>query len=122
LDASLSARQRTLTREDFSDMLGADPMGDGAVIEVSVELEDFEDDEGLVATLADALIDGAPMRARLTYRFGPRDGQEGQAAPAYEPTVYGADDPNRRIGGELRTYLHHVHMHALRDAEGDVAS
>lgn len=122
LDPSLSARQRTLTSEDFSESLGADPMGDGAVIEVSVDVEDFEHDPGLVATLAQALIDGEPMRARLTYRFGPRPGQEGQHPPAYEASIHGGDDPDRRIGGELRTYLHHVHMHALRDAEGDIAS
>ncbi|HEY2181090.1 MAG TPA: AAA family ATPase [Solirubrobacteraceae bacterium] len=122
LDASLSARQRTLTREDFSEALGVDPMGDGAVIEISVEIDDFEDDPGLVATLAGALITGDPMRARLTYRFGPRDGQEEETPPAYEASIYGGDDPQRRIGGELRTYLHHVHMHALRDAEGDIAS
>jgi putative ATP-dependent endonuclease of OLD family len=122
LDASLSARQRTLTREDFSESLGLDPMGDGAVIEVSVEIDDFEDDPGLVATLAGALIAGDPMRARLTYRFGPRDDQEEESPPAYQSSIYGGGDLQRRIGGELRTYLHHVHMHALRDAEGDVAS
>jgi putative ATP-dependent endonuclease of OLD family len=122
LDASLSARQRTLTREDFSEALGLDPMEDGVVIEISVEIDDFEDDPGLVATLAGALIAGDPMRARLTYRFGPRDDQEEETPPAYQPSIYGGGDLQRRIGGELRTYLHHVHMHALRDAEGDVAS
>jgi putative ATP-dependent endonuclease of the OLD family len=122
LDPSLSARQRTLTSEEFSESLGADPMGDGAVIEVSVDVEGFEQDPGLVATLAQALIDGEPMCARLTYRFGPRPGQEGEHPPAYEASIYGGDNPDRRIGGELRTYLHHVHMHALRDAEGDIAS
>jgi putative ATP-dependent endonuclease of OLD family len=122
LDPSLSTRQRTLSTEDFSESLGADPMGDGAIIEVSIEVEGFEEDPGLVATLAQALVDGDPMRARLTYRFGPRPGQEEQHPPAYEALIYGGDDPERRIGGELRTYLHHVHMPALRDAEGDIGS
>lgn len=97
-------------------------MGDGAAIEVSIEVEDFEDDAGLVATLHPALISGSPMRARLTYRFGPREDQQDGELPAYEWTIYGGGDRTRRIGGELRTYLHHVHMHALRDAEGDIAS
>jgi putative ATP-dependent endonuclease of OLD family len=127
LDPSLSAVHRTLIREDFAEALGADPMADGSVIEISVELEDFEDDRGLVATLNSALIAGEPMRARLTYRFGPRDldvdeepATEGSSAYAW--SIYGADDQERRVGLDLRTYLHHVHLHALRDAEGDIAS
>lgn len=122
LDPSLSSLQRTLAPEDFAESLGADPMGDRTVIEVSIEVEDFDHDEGLLATLHPALLSGDPMRARLTYRFGPREDQEDQDVPAYEWTIYGGDDATRRIGGELRTYLHHVHMHALRDAEGDIAS
>lgn len=122
LDPSLSSTQRTLTTDDFSESLGADPMGNGEEIEVSVEVEDFEDDAGLVATLYPGLISGDPMKARLTYRFGPRDSQKDVEPPAYEWSIYGGDDLERRIGGELRTYLHHVHMHALRDAERDIGS
>jgi putative ATP-dependent endonuclease of OLD family len=118
LDPTLSSAHRTLAREDFSESLGMDPMRDGAIVEISIEVEDFEGDEGLVATLHPALIAGEPMRARLTYRFGPREDRP----DSYLWTIYGGDDPTRRIGGDLRTYLHHVHMHALRDAEGDIAS
>jgi putative ATP-dependent endonuclease of OLD family len=122
LDPSLSALQGTLTSEDFSESLGSDPMAAGAVIEASVEVEEFDDDEGLIATLALALISGDPMRAKLTYRFGPREDQQKGETPAYEWTIYGGDERETRMGGELRTYLHHVHMHAVRDAEGDIAS
>lgn len=122
LDPSLSSFQRTLISEDFSASLGPDPMAAGEVIEASIEIEDFDDDEGLVATLAPALISGDPMLARLTYRFAPRGDQRGSEPPAYEWTIYGGNTPERRVGGDLRVYLHHVHMHALRDAEGDIAS
>ena len=122
LDPSLSSLQRTLTGEDFAESLGQDPMADGAVIEVTIELADFDDNEGLVSTLNPALISGEPMRASMTYRFGPREGQDEQDPPAYEWTIFGGGDTSRRVGGELRTYLHHVHMHALRDAEGDIGS
>lgn len=118
LDPSLSSAQRTLMPEDFSESLGQDPIADGASIEISIEVEEFDDDPGLVAALHPALISGSPMRARLTYRFGPRDDKP----DAYAWTIYGGDDPTRRVGGELRTFLHHVHMHALRDAQGDIAS
>lgn len=124
LDPSLSSAQRKLTSDDFAESLGSDPMGDGCAIEVSIEVEDFEDDEGLVATLASALISGDPMRARLTYRYGPREEQEADddVVPAYDWTIYGGDDESRRIGGDLRMHLHHEHMHALRNAESDIAA
>jgi putative ATP-dependent endonuclease of OLD family len=122
LDPSLSRVQRTLTREDFSEALGQDPLGDRETIEVGIEVEDFDNDAGLVAVLAPALIASDPMRARLTYRFAPREGQEDEEVPAYEWTIYGGDDPAHRVGGDLRVYLHHVHMHALRDAERDVVA
>ena len=98
LDPSLSSVQRTLTTEDFSDALGADPMAAGAIIEISVELEGFDGDEGLVATLGSALISGEPMVARLTYRFGPREIDSQGSQPAYEWTIYGGGAPEQRIG------------------------
>jgi putative ATP-dependent endonuclease of OLD family len=104
LDPALSSAQRTLSPDDFSESIGQDPMGDGAVIEVAIEVEDFGNDAGLVSTLHPALISGDPMRARLTYRFGPREDKP----DAYAWTIYGGDDRTRRIGSELRTFLHHV--------------
>lgn len=125
LDPSLSSKQRNLTPDDFSEHLGSDPLGDGCVVEVSIEVDGFDDDEGLVATLAAALIGGDPMRARLTYRYGPREDQAqtvDRAIAAYEWSIFGGGDETRRISGELRTHLHHEHMHALRDAEGDIVA
>ena len=126
LDPSLSNAARWLRSEDFSDHLGEDPMASGTEIRVSLEIEDFGDDPGLMATLRHAVVSGDPLRARLTYRFGPREleeGEEGLSADAYGWTIYGGeDDEPRRIPAELRSYLHHEHLGALRDAEGDLAS
>lgn len=122
LDPSLSSLHRTLTPDDFSESLGNDPMGAGESISISVEIEDFDSAAGLLATLSTSLISGSPVKARLTYQFLPRQGQSGMNPPAYEWLIYGGNDPNQRVGGELRSYLHHVHMHALRDVEGDLAS
>ncbi len=126
LDPSLSNAARWLRREDFSDHLGDDPMASGTEIRVSLEVEDFGDDPGLMATLHHAVVSGNPLRARLTYRFGPREleeDEEGLSAEAYGWSIYGGeDDEARRIPAELRSYLHHEHLGALRDAEGDLAS
>lgn len=126
LDPSLSNSARWLRTEDFSDHLGDDPMAVGTEIRVSLEVEDFGDDPGLMATLRHAVVSGDPLRARLTYRFGPREleeGEDGLSADAYGWSIYGGeDDEPRRIPAELRSYLHHEHLGALRDAEGDLAS
>jgi putative ATP-dependent endonuclease of the OLD family len=121
LDPTLSSVQRTLTQDDFSEDLGPDPMAHGEKIEISLELDDFDEEPGIVAALSAALIDGKPMRARLTYRFGPRDDGTDNS-DAYAWTIFGADDPEHRIGFDLRNYLYHLHLHALRDAEGDMIS
>ncbi|KQP92952.1 AAA family ATPase [Methylobacterium sp. Leaf117] len=70
LDPGLSERDRQLGLEHFWDGLGDDKLG--AVIEISVDLTDFDGDERLMAHLCDCLVDpGPPMVARLTYRFQP---------------------------------------------------
>ena len=126
LDPGLPYAARMLAVEDFADALGADPMGDAAEILISLELEGFDDDAGLMAALRHAIVSGDPLRARMTYRFGPgvvaaEEGEPG--AEAYTWTIYGGTDEDpRRIPGELRTYLHHEHLGALRDVERDLAS
>ena len=126
LDPSLSNAARWLGPEDFSDSLGDDPMGASEEIIVSLQLEDFGDDPGLMATLRHAITDGEPLRARVTYRFGPRGLEEGEEAlshDAYGWSIYGGlDEEQRRIPSELRSYLHHEHLGALRDVSSDLAS
>lgn len=122
LDPALSFQQRTLTADDFWDGIGADPMHQGAEISISVDLVDFADEPGLLATLAGAVITGDPSRARLTYLFRPREGHEAADPPLYEWLIHGGEDPDQVVGGDLRTYVHLAHMQALRDAEADLAS
>lgn len=126
LDPSLSNAARGLRMEDFSESLGDDPIGSGEEIRVSLELEDFGDDAGLMAALRHAVVAGDPLRARVSYRFGPRELEEDEeelSADAYGWSIYGGeDDEPRRIPAELRSFLHHEHLGALRDAEGDLAS
>jgi putative ATP-dependent endonuclease of OLD family len=126
LDPGLPNSARMLTVEDFTDTLGSDPMGDGAEILISLELEDFGEDAGIMAALRHAIVSGDPLRARMTYRFGPGEiaAEEGDPRPdAYVWSIYGGPDARpRRIPSELRNYLHHEHLGALRDVESDLAS
>ena len=118
LDASLPNSDRQLRAEDFWDGLsnGApdwDPMAEGEVIEVAVEMSGFESDPVLLAVLGDALFEEDPLRARLTYRFAPRptSGEEPGSA-GYEWRIFGGEDEDLHIAGDLRGYLHFVYLHA----------
>ncbi|CAN5191451.1 hypothetical protein BH11ACT5_BH11ACT5_10410 [soil metagenome] len=124
LDPTLPATERRLTTDDFWDglaqgRLGYDPMEDKQVIEVAVEIDDFEEDERLLAVLSGGLISMEPMRARLTYRWAP-DATKGDA---YRDGVYfGADGAGTRVGSDLRDELFVAFLHALRDVENDIRS
>jgi putative ATP-dependent endonuclease of the OLD family len=128
LDSSLSSKARRLRTEDFSEHLGSDPMAKGIEICISVELEDFGEDGGMMAALRHAIVSGNPVRARITYRFGPGELEELDedqlfSPDAYQWTIYGGEDESpRRIPTELRTRLHHEYLGALRDVEGDLRS
>lgn len=62
------------------------------------------------------------MRARLTYRFAPIDdgSEDSPQIPRYRGAVYGGDNYERAIATELRSYLHLLYLHALRDVENDI--
>ncbi len=133
LDPSLPNSERVLDRADFSDSLSDgtrawDPMRSEETIEISVDLADIEEEPAILAALGDALIEGDPVRARLTYRFFPRDDAEnvdeeeqGTGAPEYDWTIVGGAEENE-VRWDVRRFLAHVHLPALRDAQGDLAS
>jgi putative ATP-dependent endonuclease of OLD family len=129
LDANMSFADRQLGQSDFWDGLSNgeddyDPMASGEVIEASIEIGDFEDDSRLRAVLAAALLEEEPLRAKLTYRFGPIDDVDSEqgAKPKYLGAVYGGDNFTKTVPSELRRYLHLVFLHALRDVESDIRS
>lgn len=128
LDPTLSWAQRNLSRDDFWEGLGDgqpdwDPLAEGSVIEITVELEDIENEPAALAALGLGVSDTEPLTARLTYRFEPRDDldQPAEGAKRYDWGIFGGDG-DERIGGDLRRFLAHVHLGALRDVEGDLAS
>jgi len=129
LDASLPNSDRQLRAEDFWDGLSDgspewDPMAAGEVIEVAVEMSGFDEDPVLLAVLGDAYVSEDPVRARLTFRFAPRPTPSGEepGSSGYEWRIFGGEDENLHIAGDLRGYLHFVYLHALRDVAGDIVS
>jgi putative ATP-dependent endonuclease of OLD family len=122
LDPSLPDSARQLRLDDFWDGLER-PLKLDDVIEISVEFRDFEDNENLLAILADSLVKPDPMVARITYRFQPISGLA--AAPRseadYEFILFGGERVENSIGYELRRWMPMDLFPALRDAEGDLA-
>lgn len=121
LDPNLPDSARQLRLEDFWDGLPKPPPKDAA-IEISVDLARFEDQADLVALLADNLVNGDPMIARLTYRFQPTGTLEGdpRTEADYEFVTYGGDRPENPLSYDIRRRLPLVVLEALRDAEGDL--
>src|SRR6185312_5371797 len=122
LDPSLPDSARQLRHEDFWDGI-ARPLSRDVRIQISIDISDFEEDEGQLAVLAEHLVQPEPMIARLTYEFGPIPGVDHAPTKAddFEFLTYGGDRPENRFGYDVRKRIPMEVMHALRDAEGDLA-
>jgi putative ATP-dependent endonuclease of the OLD family len=129
LDPAMPNSERHLRREDFWDGLsdgtsGWDPMAHGVSIEVSVDIGDFDDEPGVIAALSDALLQGEPMRARLTYLWAPQDtGDIADSAVPYRWRIVGGDkERDTRVPADVREHVLLTFLHALRDVEADIRS
>ena len=127
LDPTLPNSDRYLRREDFWDGLSDgspdwDPMANGETIEIAVEFSEFENEPEALCALADALIEGEPMVARLTYRYFPRAEQPESGRAAYDWRIFGGDREDISVPGDLRRYIWVAYLQALRDAQGDLAA
>ena len=122
LDPLLPDRERQLGLEHFWDGLGDDKLG--AVVRVTVELTDFEEDDNLLAVLAGSLVDtNTPVVARLTYLYRPKAELEGASPESmadYEFLVFGGTDEDNAFTAAQRRELPMDYLFALRDAEGDL--
>ena len=121
LDPSLPDTARQLGISDFWDGL-KDRTGDDKIT-VSVEIADFEDDLDVLALLTDFRLDDDPHTVRLTYEFRALPGlaNEPNSEEDYEFVCYGGENEAKRFGYELRRRIRLDVLHALRDAEGDLA-
>jgi putative ATP-dependent endonuclease of the OLD family len=123
LDPRLPDTERQLRLEDFWDGL-VRPLSEKDFIRVSVDITDFEDDESLMAVLAEHLIQPEPMISRLTFVYRPKPNLKEPPAKEsdYEFVVYGGDRSANIIGYETRKWLPLSLLPALRDAESDLSS
>ena len=123
LDPSLPDSARRLRIEDFWD--GAKPLDGDSRITISVDLTDFQNNEGHIAVLGDYLIEHSPMVARLTYAFFPKPDLDAPPTKEsdYDFAVYGKDDPTCLVSThDVRRRFPLDLLPALRDAEADLAN
>ncbi|MCI5125499.1 MAG: DUF2813 domain-containing protein, partial [Candidatus Electrothrix sp. AR5] len=122
LDPSLPDSARQLKTEDFWDGL-ARPLKKEDRIRISIDIADFEENEGHLAVLAEHLVHPEPMVARLIYEFGPVQGLDHDPSKDddFEFSTFGGDRPENRFGYDVRKRIPMEVLNALRDAEGDLA-
>jgi len=122
-DPTLPDSARQLREEDFWDGLPR-PLTSEDRILISVDLTDFEGNADILAILAEHLAQPEPMVARLTFAYQALPTLDGPPSSEadYEALVYGGDRPENRVDCKLRRRLPIDLLHALRDAEGDLAN
>ena len=141
LDPDLPDSARRLRAEDIHDAAGGPSgpgLGGGAEVTIEVDLSGFDDDEEAVSILSGALVDVAtPKRARLAYRFAPRDRLDVDPETGELDDLLGINDRTHTRAdydyqltqgdgattdaGRVRRYVSLRVLPALRDAEGDLA-
>ena len=123
LDPALPDAAHELRDEDFWDGLSR-PLSSDERIKICLDLTDYEDDENLLAVLAEHVVSTEPMVSRLTYEFGAFNAVEGSTATQadYAFVLYGGDRPENELGWDLRRRIPMDLLPALRDAEGDLAN
>lgn len=123
LDPRLPETERQLRLEDFWDGLPR-PLDEKAFIRISIDIADFENDESLMAILAEHLVQAEPMISKLTYLFRPKSSlkEAPKKESDFEFIVYGGNRPENQIGYETRKWIPLSLLPALRNAEDDLAS
>lgn len=120
LDPVLPDSARYLRLEDIWDGVG-DKLNQGVAVEIAIDLSHFDDSDDLIALLAEHLISGDPLVARLTYRFQTKPNVVTPKSEAdFEYVIYGGDKPDNIVSGEVRRRIPAVAFEALRDAESDL--
>lgn len=121
LDSSLSDSARHLKLSDLWD--GCD-LTTAPQVEIHLDFSEFDDDVSLAALLTDFRRADNPTVARLSYVFRPKAGLQGvpNSSEDYEFLVFGGGDETRSIPSRVRRRISLDMLHALRDAEGQLAS
>jgi putative ATP-dependent endonuclease of OLD family len=119
LDPQLSDDDRNLQESDFNEQL-IDPMINGEIIEIVVEIRGYEHNRNILAVLSDATVSTSPHTLRLNYKYYPIPRADG--SNAYEYKIFQGNDENQSFTYKQRKYLNLKVIKALRDVESEMKS
>lgn len=117
LDPSLSEEERYLKESDFNESI-LHPMDRGEIIEISIEIQNYEKNNKLLAMLSDACISTKPNTIKLTYRYFPEVKDNGKQE--YEYIIFQGNNEHLPFGYKERKYLNVKVIPALRDTEKEI--
>ena len=122
LDTSLPDRSRNLKASDFWDGI-EDPFAEGgSSIEIDVDFVGFEAKPTTHALLADFRVADDHTVARISYRFRPNCEGKPSSEADFDYSIFGGGDETRTVPSKTRKRLVLDVLHALRDAEADLAN
>jgi putative ATP-dependent endonuclease of OLD family len=119
LDSSLPDTTRQLKLTDIWDKCADEE----PQVEVHLDFSGFQADPNLTALLTDYRLPADHNIARLSYIYKKRADVEGAPSSEadYEFKIFGAGDEARSVSSYLRRKICLVLLHALRDAESELA-
>ena len=122
LDPSLSEQARRLKRTDFWDGIEDPFAGGGSVIQIDIDIKDFEKNDDVHVLMTDYRLASDHTTARISYQFKPdvEEGTEPTTDADYEYVIYGGDDVTRSVQSRVRRRIVLDLLGALRDAEGEL--
>lgn len=118
LDPKLSDEQRYLTESDFNNTIES-PLENGEIIEISIEIQNFEHSHTLLSILNEAVTSDEPPTIKLTYRYYPVESDRGID---YQYKIFQGDKEEVAFTHFHRKYFNIKVVNAIRDVELEMRS
>lgn len=117
LDPSLSEEERYLSETDFFEGLES-PMDNKEIIEIEIELRNYEKNLKLLTILSGATVSDSPSTVRITYQFFPEVDSAGLFE--YKYRIFQGENEELNFGHNERRFLNMKVIPPIRDVEKDI--
>lgn len=119
LDPSLSEEERYLNETDFFEGLES-PFENNEIIEIEIELRNYENNLKLLTILSGATVSNDPDTIRITYQFFPEVDSMGNTEYKYQ--IFQGENKELNFGHSERRFLNMKVIPPIRDVEKDIRS
>ena len=117
LDPSLSEEERYLNETDFFEGLES-PFENNEIIEIEIELRNYENNLKLLTILSGATVSNNPDTIRITYQFYPEVDSIGNTE--YKYRIFQGENKELNFGHNERRFLNMKVIPPIRDVEKDI--